>query len=431
MVKVEWTFHSDRYWYISHALNDVKYSDYTDDVPPANLFMYRYPKHWSRITSDDASLTGLSGNERRTEGYAVKQTTGSDVTISYSGLLRTGTYSYEFDRWELLSNPYQSYLDLEKLKPYLGSTANEQVIWTAVNPQDKELYYTAYDLREPANSVNATQYVAPGQSFWLLHNGTSTVSFTPEMRSTADQNPLKSANYVSDNVLRLTLINNDAVINDVAVMNFKDKASLEELSKSDINKKIGSANVIPNIYTVKGGNKLIIGYYPEDMNSDTIHLGYKFGSAKSITLRASNISEFWVQQDVYLYDKKEDVEINLRETPEYTFTSVAGGEDDRFVLYFTKTDVPTDIEVPGTVEGGTIQIYGYMSKGIVNVSEDVLLKAGNKGIIRVYTALGSLVKEVKLIDSRITVDLPATHGVYIIEVRAGDMVKTGKISVTK
>jgi hypothetical protein len=195
---------------------------------------------------------------------------------------------------------------------------------------------------------------------------------------------------------------------------------------------MGSAKNIPNVYVQRGGKRIVIGLYPDVAEDiDTIPLGYKFSQSKDVTLKVTNIKDFDVLQNVYLYDKKEDVEINLGETPEYTFTSVAGGEDDRFVLYFTKTDVPTDIEVPGTVEGGTIQIYGYMSKGIVNVSEDVLLKAGNKGIIRVYTTLGSLVKEVKLIDSKTTVDLPATHGVYIIEVRAGDMVKTGKISVTK
>jgi len=240
---------------------------------------------------------------------------------------------------------------------------------------------------------------------------------------------LKGATLPPDDILRITLNNGDN--SDEIVFAFRPEGVTDEMTKYDSEKRFGSAQNVPNIFALKGGKKIVIGTYPEIMKDDTIRLGYKFGQSKEITLKVTNLDEFKVFENIYLLDKKTGTEINLRNTPEYTFTSTAGEDAGRFVLYFSH--VATGVNDLGDGGGMTddVMIYGTGSKGIVMVSEELISRSAGKGVIRVYNTLGTLIEEMKLTDARTTVNLPDDHGIYIIEVRAGDKLKTGKVTRTK
>ena len=426
-VTVQWTYPDSRYMYVGHSVDGALYSDYSSVItdPDNDLWLYRWPGHWTRIVSDDATSTGLSGSEHALEGYAVKLKEESPVTVSHTGDLRNAGYTATFDGWKLTANPYQSYIDITSLG--LGSTAN-QTIWTSTNASG-DLLYATYNIYTGDGTNGASQYIAPGQSFWIYHDGTSELSVSPDDRTYGDGGKLKGATVKND-VLRLTL-NNDGLSDEVVIL-LRPEGTLDHISDYDSEKRIGSARNVPNIYSLKGNDsKVVIGLYPDDIVGDTIRLGYKFSQSKVITLKADNINEFNVVGEVYLFDKQTGVEINLKETPEYSFTSVAGEETDRFLLYFDHVATGLGDSFNSGTSSDKVLIYGTGSEAVIKVSEKIIMKANGEGIIRIYNALGSLLKEAKLVDKKTTIRLPYNHGVYIIEVRAGETVKTGKVTVTR
>jgi hypothetical protein len=423
-VTVKWTYPSGNYWYIGHPVQGMKYSDF-DNAAGGNFKLFKYTgSAWQQITAAD----NYDFDANPVEGYAFKNLTCSDVTVAFTGILHNTGYSSPINGWNLIANPYTSYIDVENAGFDYGNSLS--TIWTTTNRSGSTQYAT-YNIDSDLGQLDGTRYIAPGQSIWLRNYAAGTFNISTSTRVhapaslTQEQLQLKGAMvYEPDDVLRLTLDNGTA--HDEVVMAFRTYGTLDELTNYDSEKRLGS-KTIPNIYTMKGGKRAVISVYPETMENDTVQMGYMFGSATEITLKATNIDNFAAFQDVYLFDKKTGVEINLRETPVYKFTAVAGEESDRFELYFDH--VATGVgRIDGAGTSGMVRIYGYRNKGFVEVSEDILVEAGNKGLIRVYNASGSLLKEVKLIDTKTTIDLPDNHGLYIIEVRTGDKVLTGKIS---
>ncbi len=423
-VTVQWIYPDNRYMYVGHPVDGVTYTDYTNSISAANLFLYRWPGSWTRITTDVAGSNGLSGSEEAIEGYAVKTKEGSAVTVSHVGNLRNGSYSSTFNGYKLVGNPYQAYIDLEGLGADIGDA--DPTVWTSTNA-DTELVYATYNLSNGEGANEGTQYIAPGQSFWIEHTSSSTLTINPSLRTYGDAGVLKGAMLTPNDVLRITLNNQE--YSDELVMLFRYGGTVDELTEFDSKKRIGTAKIVPNIYATKGGKKIVIGTYPDGaVGVDTIHLGYKFSQAKELTLRATNLNEFSAIDNVYLFDKLAGVEVNLRETPEYTFMSTAGEDAGRFEIYFTH--VTTNIN-NNNLAGDRIQIYGTGQKGIVKITEDILAEAQGKGIIRLYSAAGSKIKEFNLTDVKTTIDLPANYGVYIIEVSTGEWVVTGKVTRMK
>jgi hypothetical protein len=413
--------------YVGHPVDGVTYIDYSSVItdPVADLWLYRWPYSWTRITTDVAGSGGLSGSEEALEGYAVKTKEGSEVTVSHVGNLRNDSYNSTFNGYKLVGNPYQAYIDLDGLGGDIGDA--DPTVWTSTNAAG-ELVYATYNIASNVGQNGGTQYVAPGQSFWIEHTTSSTLTINPSLRTYGDAGVLKGAMLTPNDVLRITLNNQE--YSDEFVMLFRYGGSVDELTEFDSKKRIGTAKIVPNVYSTKGGSKIVIGTYPDGATGvDTIHIGYKFSQAKEITLRATNMNEFSALDNVYLFDKLAGVEVNLRETPEYTFMSTIGEDAGRFEIYFTH--VATNIDNGGGIAGEQIQIYGTGQKGIVKITEDVLAEAQGKGIIRLYSAAGSKIKEFNLTDVKTTIDLPINYGVYIIEVSTEERVVTGKVTRMK
>jgi hypothetical protein len=425
-VTVQWTYPDNRYMYVGHSVDGVKYSDYssTFTTPATDLWLYRWPNSWTRITTDVHGNDGLSGTETdKLEGYAVKSKEGTSTqVISYSGALHYGTYSSTYNGYKLIANPYQAYIDMEGLGSNIGTA--DPTVWTSTNVSG-ELAYATYNISSNAGVNGGTRYVAPGQSFWIEHTANTALTISPSLRSFNDRAALKGVPLSPGDELRFML--SEGEFGDELVLLFRSVGTINEITEYDSKKRMGTAKIVPNLYALKGGEKVVVGAYPNTMESDTVSLGYKFSQAKEITLHATNINSFNVIDNVYLFDKKTGIEINLRETPSYTFMSNVGEDADRFEVYFTHlTTGISDVGDKG-FSGEHIQIYGTGQKGIVKVTEEILHQAQGKGVIRLYNAAGTLLKEINLTDIRTTIDLPASYGVYIVEVRSAERFVTGKV----
>ncbi len=425
-VNVNWTYPAGQYWYIGHSVQGMKYSDF--NTPTGGSFnLYKYTgSAWSQITDANYDF-----DANPVEGYAFKNSTADDVTISFSGKLHNQGYSYTINGWNLIANPYSSYIDVEDAGfDYDNSLTT---VWTTTNRQGATQYAT-YDIDSDLGQLGGTRYIAPGQSIWLRNYsaGTFNIAISTGVHApldlTQEESQLKGAMVSeTDDVLRFTF--DDGKAYDEVVVAFRSYGTLGEMTKYDSEKRLGS-ETIPNAFALKGGVKAAISVYPEEMNNDTVYLGYIYNTEEEITIKATNIDNFAALSNVFLFDKLAGVEVNLRETPEYTFMSTAGEDDDRFEIYFTHVTTNIDNNIDG-IAGEQIQIYGTGQKGIVKITEDILAEAQGKGIVRLYSASGSMIKEFNLTDVKTTIDLPVNYGVYIIEVSTGERVVTGKVTRMK
>ena len=123
-------------------------------------------------------------------GYRAAST--DDGTFTFSGAVTTGSLSVpivksgtDFDKWNLIGNPYTSYI---KLEDFLQANLNELDPNTvAIYGYDADLTFgtewTIWNMAYSDNNPNSL--IAPGQGFFVSSkDGGANVTFNPSMRST-------------------------------------------------------------------------------------------------------------------------------------------------------------------------------------------------------------------------------------------------------
>ncbi len=188
-----------------------------------------------------------------------------------------------------------------------------------------------------------------------------------------------------------------------------------------------STGVVPNLYSLKSGKTTAINIQPETPDAEGVVLGYSIGTGgnNGLSIRALNIASFMAEMGVYLEDRTTGARIDLRANPEYAFTSDPMTNNSRFVLKFEKISTGIDDDVVAEQKGERIRIYGQQDKTIVLVGSE-LLRQGNASV-SIYNLAGSLMSTHQVSDTRSELTLPATPGIYLVEVEAGGLVKREKV----
>jgi hypothetical protein len=169
--------------------------------------------------------------------------------------------------------------------------------------------------------------IAPATSFWVKSTGTAgTFNFTNAMRtSNASTYYTMNANHI----IRLNLGN--GTYEDQAVVYMNEDAGLG-IESYDSDKRIPSST-FHQLYTLEGTTKLAINGFNNALAKDTVLLGMQIPTAGTYTINASQI-DATIEEDVFLEDKITGAYKNMKTTPSYSFTSVAGTFNNRFVLHF-------------------------------------------------------------------------------------------------
>ncbi|MFT3740032.1 MAG: hypothetical protein QM786_14865 [Breznakibacter sp.] len=421
-VTIQWVYPNGRYMYVGHSVDGVNYNNY--DVPASNAInLYRYTgTAWSAITS----VAGLNGtSENVLEGYSVKFNDATNVTVSHTGILRKGDYARSINGWNLVGNPYQTYLDLESTGLNLGNSLS--TVWTTTNASGSTVYAT-YNISTKVGANGGTRYVSPGQSFWVRNYSSSILSIDNTVRTHAS-GALKSARTVDD-VLRIVL--SGGAVSDENVIVFREYGSENYSTIFDSEKRFSTGNNEVSLYTQKGGNNLIINALPEDnMENRVIPLFLTIGSNSTGTLKlqATNIAEFMPDVDVFLQDKVTGESFNLREKVEYIFTTTSSvSNQNRFELSFKtieKTpEVVTGVDETAASDNIVITAVGIGNKTIVKVKD--LAFAGKVGI-EVMDAQGKVYKNVLSGNERTELEAPANTQFYMVRVIYKGEMKSFKI----
>ena len=131
-VKFEWTYDANRFWYIGHSISNPVISSYDNIVGGSNDYkLYRYTGRWTNISKTAYDFTG-----KPLEGYAVKF--NEQTTVTHIGSLNNNAQYIRSIGWgfNLLANPFPSYLDLSDIGQWNFGTALLTVYTRTTLPGD-------------------------------------------------------------------------------------------------------------------------------------------------------------------------------------------------------------------------------------------------------------------------------------------------------
>ncbi len=400
------------WWHIGYPVSGVTDAELDASYGNSDYALNRYASTgWERVAGINGTDNYDFDNDLL-EGYALLPRYAGQ-TLSYSGVLNNNSsYSKVFNKaqWYLIANPYPSYIDIKDEGFNLGSFLKTIYIESSDN-------ITSTFNRLTNIGINGgSRYVAPGQSVWLrTYNSSDVISIAKSAR-VHFSGSLKTTSVDNNNIFRFILEGDNNA--DEGVVFFSSDFGNEATSKYDSEKMMNGGNMV-NVYSLKENQEISINALPEYKSNRVISIGYSVSTEGMVdfTFKASNISSFMSDINVYLIDKLEDITVNLREEPSYTFTPTAASSNDRFELVF-ETSLTTSVdEGESVVSSRNVSIYSVKQEATVKVTEDVLLEKDR--LIEVYDISGQLVKQVDLDDVETTFTLPQANTVYIINVEAG------------
>jgi len=151
----------------------------------------------------------------------------------------------------------------------------------------------------------------------------------------------------------------------------------------------------------------------------TVQLGFKSFLDREFTISTENAGSFGDEMEVMLEDTYENVKIDLKETPQYTFMASANELTNRFVVhFFNVTGIPETTQLDG------VSIYAH------NNNIYIRSELNTPALVTVYNMLGQEVYQSSMeLNGLQSFNMPANTGWYVVRVVADKGVKTNKVYI--
>lgn len=369
------------YWSSPLFANDDASDDATEgaftlkQLSPMTLFD-KYFK-WGHAATEPAWQSIAAGAELMVpgRGYIVRAPQDFDIegqsgaapeiyTASFIGMPNNGTIQHEVtgsgsaDKWNLLGNPYPSAIDIEKFLLYNNATLegtiylwthNSQIQETGVtgiynyNPSD----YAAFNFSGATATAAATtggnipdKFLASGQGFFVkgINPSASNATFNNSMRIAGQNDQFfrssphgaaSNSQAIEKSRIWLNLSGQNA-FNQTLVGYIQNATN--GLDWGYDGDHFGGNKV--SLYSISQGKNLAIqGRSLPFNNQDQVQLGYKSTLAGTLKISIEHYDGLFESQDIYLEDLLFNTIHNLKNA-DYTFTTVQGTFDNRFVLRY-------------------------------------------------------------------------------------------------
>lgn len=430
---------ANRYWYLSHPIENAKSSIYSDftDMENERMWVYRhiagYNPGWFRVNRE-VSFLNLEG------AHVIYE--GSNKNLNFTGALNSGVQERTFDNagWHLIGNPYPTAIDWQKEDG--NGWERNGVSGTIYNRVDMgygiDLIYT-FTKNEGIPAVSQFKpedlgytdenigFIAPYQAVWIkVEEPGSTLRISEAARVKDNSMPLKSSSSNSNgkqNYIRIKTGNQ--YLFDATVLYFNELFDQYE-GTEDVSKRFNNSDKVPEIYTNIDNKAMAINGLPMLVGANyTIPLSVRNRIEGEVKLSV-DLDEFANNYQVVLEDKETGSWINMGDVEAYVYTPRQMGDDhDRFVLHLSKVQsVATAIEEE-TKNDDSVTILGQKEDVLVRISPELL--RSETATIEVLDMSGRMLDTVKTRSSETEVSLPAFHGVYVVRVIAGGTIKTEKV----
>ena len=392
-----------------------------------------------------AMTTGIGYIIRAPNSYNVS--TGATYTAPFTGIPNNGTYSttiYANNNLNLIGNPYPSAISASSL---VTDPANSSIL-------DGTLYFWTHNLNIASGQYNAGDYatwtslggaaatnsgvttsphsgkIGAGQSFFVKGIGTSngTAYFKNSMRlsGTSDNSTFFRQSSSSQNHqayddqksrVWIDIANTDGAFKEVLVGYVNGATSgRDRLFDGEM---IDIGNPI-TLYTKINADKFTIqGVGLPFHDTDTFPLGYKSTIDGTFTISLNNFDGLFTNQNIYLEDTVLNTITDLK-LGTYTFTTLAGTFEDRFVVRFNNN---TALAVNhSTFDTNTIVVYKnqdglHINSGVIDMDN-----------VKIYDLSGRLISEknaVQAVDTLFT-NVPVSPQILLVQITSIDGVTVTK-----
>ena len=347
-------------------------------------------------------------------GYSVDYSVNSN--IEFIGTLNTGEYSYDVtklgDGWNLVGNPFCSAIDWDATSGWTKNNIDNTIYFWDGNQY-------SYYVGGSGSGVNGGTNIIPAtQGFFVKANSAGLLGLTNEVRIHDEQNFYKNNN--NEQNIRLTAYANNFA--DETLISFNQEATNGFDNNLEAYKLFSTNNSVPNLYSFNNieNINLSINAIPEITEQLVIPINFKVGKSGIYSIEATEINIVDMQQ-IYLYDKKQDVYTDLTIQPEYSFVYDKNENQDRFLLTFTKnTSTTNDINTTD------INIYAFEKNVYVDFKHDISFKNVK---ITIYNIMGETIKIVNTNKNKVIIPINYQTGTYIVEIITDNNIKRNTIVI--
>ena len=293
---------------------------------------------------------------RAPQGYSSTPQTfnGSFVGVPNNGNYTVNVYKKTVGNYNLLGNPYPSAINVQTL---ISNTTLITLYYWTHNTAISSNVFTSNDYAvrtslagtaASSGGVVPTKYMAAGQGFFASSSVNGSVTFTNAMRVSGNNStffrnsnsPEVINDEADDNLIRLDLSNSGGVFKQQVIL-YVTGATNDYDSGIDGDQIDGQ---YVSFYSIIPGHNLAIQVkaMPWEV-TDQVPLGFKstIAANTSFNINISELGNFFSDKDVFLEDKIFNIFHNLKAAP-YTFSSIAGVFDNRFVLHYQDTSLSND-----------------------------------------------------------------------------------------
>jgi len=373
--------------------------------------------YWKGVNNGSSMAVG--------KGYIAKANAGT--TISFTGTPNNGIIETSFNLtrndtkgkgFNLAGNPYPSYID-----------------WTdvaAANPNlDNTFYYRTKNIDETyafvtwngsgntyVNSkggianTTITRYIPPTQAFWVRVKKTETETsatkmyFNNDMREHRDDNGnlMKAPGQDTRPSVRLQLHNGSQ---SDALLIYQDAGASNDYDSYDSPKMMNNSTTVPDLYSMVGGEQLVINGLNAITENMELPLGFSLKSAAALTIKATELNNLPEGMNVYLLDKSANTQTQLTTETEYSFTTTEAttNDENRFSLLFKSPSFTTLVEASDLSKQAVF----------VNAQNELVIIAPENSTYAIYTMVGEQVKAGRVTDNTVRVNT-VSKGVYLVKV---------------
>ncbi len=381
-------------------------------------------------------------------GYIAVSNAGSSTNnVSFTGPLNTGNITVTLTRkstapttyagYNLVANPYPSYLDA--MAAINANNNIEKTIWyrtrsTEENVALRKYYFETVNTSsgEGTNTSGTgivTGYIPPMQAFWVrtsLHN--QSLVFTNAMRhhkgnvsvgeGTVPTTVMKAPKQSLRQLVRLNVSN--GIANDEAIIYFDSNAN-DALDAYDSQKRSNNDVAIPEIYTLVESKKLVINGMNTIPENVEIPLGFTPGTSTSFSIKAAEIRNFQHGTQILLKDDGTGNIQDLSDLSTYSFDNSVPS-NGRFSLIFKSPSVPTALNSADN-EDSRLMVFRNANNQIVLNCKNIV----SDSKVSIFNSMGQKIVTKKLIDTVTIIDTHLEPGVYFVTVNNGITNKTRKV----
>jgi hypothetical protein len=323
---------------------------------------------------------------------------GPNIAATFTGVPNNGTQtvqSLSSTNSFLIGNPYPSAIDADLFLAANSNIEGTIYFWTHRTPiadlvysaDDYASYNTTGGVQATSGGAVPTGKIAATQGFFATSAAVGPVSFNNSMRVDGSGVPFNNSNFYKTannqkpnsfekHRVWLDLTNSKGAFKQMLV-GYITNATNEYDSRFD--GKSFDGNEFVDFYSINENKNLTIQgrAVPFDEN-DAVPLGFRSKISGEFSINIHKVDGLLTNQDIVIEDKLTNTFVNLK-NGSFTFSTVAGIFNDRFVLRFKDKTL------------GTTDLSGHTSKILISVKDkQIKINSFSENIdkVAIYDLLG-------------------------------------------